>query len=123
MRTQRARRLATASAAGLLMVGGVAVGTAGTASASSQDHSQSYSQYCWNHHSWWNDDCDDYGRGGYNDRYDNDYGGYGHHNNRYDNDRGGYNDHYDNGRGGNGGYGNHDGGHGGYGGHGNHGRG
>ncbi|MFI8304711.1 hypothetical protein ACIF80_14885, partial [Streptomyces sp. NPDC085927] len=84
MRTQRARRLATASAAGLLMAGGVAVGTAGTASATPQD--SSHSRYCDNY-SWWNNDCDDYGRGGNGDHYD-----------RYDNGRGGngdHNDHYD----------------------------
>ncbi|MFE9926926.1 hypothetical protein ACFYQA_36940 [Streptomyces sp. NPDC005774] len=63
MRTQRARRLATASVAGLLMAGGVAVGTAGTASASPQNYS--HSQRCEDGHSWWNNDCGyDNGRGG-----------------------------------------------------------
>ncbi len=107
-----------ASAAGLLMAGGVAVGTAGTASASSQNYSPS--QYCNNHHSWWNDDCDYYGRGGngYHNGYDNyGYGGNGdHHGNGY----GGNGDHHGNGYGGNG---DHNGnGHGGNGGHNGHGR-
>ncbi len=107
MRTQRARRLAAASAAGLLMAGGVAVGTAGTASASSQGYS--HSQYCEDDRSGWDNDCDDgNGRGGngdHDDRDGNGRGGNGDHDDRDGNGRGGngdHNDHDGNGRGGNG---------------------
>jgi hypothetical protein len=106
MRSQRAKRLVAASAAGLLMTGGVAVGTAGTASASSSGHEYNHSRYCDDdRHDWWDDDCDDHkSRGGNGDHhdYDNDRG---HHDDRDDHDdngRGGNGDHDDNGRGGNG---------------------
>ena len=120
MRPQRARRLAAASAAGLLMAGGVAVGTASTASASSQSYS--HSQRCDNDN-WWGNDCDGYGRGGHHDYDKHDYDRGGHHDyDNHDYDRGGHhgNDNHDHGRGGdhdNGRGGDHDNDRGGYGHH------
>ncbi|MET9604904.1 hypothetical protein ABZZ17_07515 [Streptomyces sp. NPDC006512] len=81
MHAQRAKRLLAVSAAGLLMAGGAAIGTAGTASAAAPTHSVSYltgggcggdsdhdgGRY---HNSGWDDD-DDYGWGGHG-------GGHGH---------------------------------------------
>ncbi|MFI6035570.1 hypothetical protein ACIBBD_15595 [Streptomyces sp. NPDC051315] len=107
MRTQRARHLAAVSAAGLMLAGGIAVGTAGTASATDTSRDYSHSQYC-DDDSWW-DDCDDHnGRGGNGDHDDHDddngRGGNGDHDDHDDdNGRGDYDDHDDdNGRGGNG---------------------
>ncbi|MFJ8540691.1 hypothetical protein ACIRFH_01505 [Streptomyces sp. NPDC093586] len=134
MRAQRARRLLAVSAAGLTMAGGIAIGTAGTASANDSSHHDrgSYSRYCDNHNRW-NDDCDWGYNGRGHDRYDNgryDNGRFGHDNGRFghdngrgghDNGRGGHDNGYgghDNGRGGHdGGRGGHDGGRGGHGGH------
>lgn len=79
MQAQRAKRLFVIGAAGLLMAGGAALGTAGTASAAVPTHSVTYvAGGCgddgygggWGHHSGWDDDDDDYGYGG--------HGGYGH---------------------------------------------
>ncbi|MFF8971430.1 hypothetical protein [Streptomyces sp. NPDC014995] len=114
MRAQRARRLAAASAAGLMMAGGIAFGTAGTASASVTSQEYSHSHHC--DDSWWDDHCDhdDNGRGGnghHSDHDDNGRGGNGDHGDHDDNGRGGngnHDDHDDNGRGGNGDHGDHD---------------
>ncbi|WP_407836331.1 hypothetical protein ACE1OC_07575 [Streptomyces sp. DSM 116496] len=68
----RAKRLFVVSAAGLLMAGGAALGTAGTASAAAPAQHVSYvaggwdhDDNGWHHGGWWDDD-DDYGYGGYN---------------------------------------------------------
>ncbi|CAL9469273.1 hypothetical protein SUDANB15_02781 [Streptomyces sp. enrichment culture] len=95
MRTQRAKRVFAASAAGLMMAGGVALGTAGTASASAPVQEQSHSSYCGDYY-YWDDDCYD-GRGGNGDHGDHD-----------DRDWRGDHDDHDNWRGGNGGNGDHD---------------
>ncbi|OKK22436.1 hypothetical protein AMK16_04700 [Streptomyces sp. CB00455] len=78
MHAQRAKRLFAVSAAGLLMAGGAALGTAGTASAAVPAHSVSYvaGGGCYD------DDDDDYdygwyGNGGWDDDDDNGYGGHG----------------------------------------------
>ncbi|MFJ9741667.1 hypothetical protein [Streptomyces sp. NPDC101166] len=60
MRAQRVRRLAVTSAAGLLLAGGIAVGTAGTASASTASLDRNNSRHC--HDGWWYGDCH---RGGF----------------------------------------------------------
>ncbi|MFD3550442.1 hypothetical protein ACFWUW_33490 [Streptomyces sp. NPDC058655] len=85
MHAQRVKRLFAVSAAGALMAGGVALGTAGTASAAAPTHSVSYvtggdcgddddgwggHRGGWSHNSGWDDDDDDYGYGGH---------GHGHH--------------------------------------------
>ncbi|MFD3327355.1 hypothetical protein [Streptomyces sp. NPDC058701] len=77
MHAQRAKRLFVVSAAGLLMAGGVALGTAGTASAATPtaavsylngggcgDDDDDYGHGGWYHNSGWDDDDDDYGHGG-----------------------------------------------------------
>lgn len=66
----RAKRLFAISAAGLLMAGGAALGTAGTASAAAPAQHVSYvaggwdhdDDNGWHHGGWWDDD-DDYGYG------------------------------------------------------------
>ncbi|MFD3938515.1 hypothetical protein ACFWSF_31480 [Streptomyces sp. NPDC058611] len=75
MHAQRAKRLFVVSAAGLLMAGGVALGTAGTASAATPTAAviylngggcgddDDYGHGGWYHNSGWDDD-DDYGHGG-----------------------------------------------------------
>ncbi|OEJ34520.1 hypothetical protein [Streptomyces subrutilus] len=79
MRAQRAKRLFVVSAAGLLMAGGAALGTAGTASAATPTQTVSYVTGGWDH-----DDDDDYGghggwrHGGWDHDDDNGYGGHGH---------------------------------------------
>ncbi|MEU0671827.1 hypothetical protein ABZ330_02860 [Streptomyces sp. NPDC006172] len=55
MRAQRVRRLAVTSAAGLLLAGGIAVGTAGTASASTASLDRNHSR-CYDG-SWWYGNC------------------------------------------------------------------
>lgn len=86
MQGQRAKRLFAVSAAGLLMAGGAALGTAGTASAATptqtvsharggdcgdSDHGWGGHQSGWGHNSGWDDDDDSgYGHGGH------DHGGY-----------------------------------------------
>ncbi|MER5376366.1 hypothetical protein [Streptomyces sp. NPDC002553] len=57
MRAQRVRRLAATSAAGLLLAGGIAVGTAGTASASTASLDRNHSRHCDDGY-WWYDNCD-----------------------------------------------------------------
>ncbi|MFF3575878.1 hypothetical protein [Streptomyces mirabilis] len=53
MRAQRARRLAAVSAAGLLMAGGAAIGTAGTAAAAAPAvHTQVATDWCGGHGEW-----------------------------------------------------------------------
>ncbi|MFF0042791.1 hypothetical protein ACFYRG_42410 [Streptomyces mirabilis] len=53
MRAQRARRLAAVSAAGLLMAGGAAIGTAGTAAAAAPAvHTQVTTNWCGDHGDW-----------------------------------------------------------------------
>ncbi|BCM64875.1 MULTISPECIES: hypothetical protein [Streptomyces] len=73
MRAQRTKRLFAASAAGVLLAGGAAIGAAGTAAAAPA-HASSYSHN-------FNRDCDD--------RWDDGcgYGGYGH-NGGYDHNGG-----------------------------------
>ncbi|MFD9410067.1 hypothetical protein ACFWBN_24045 [Streptomyces sp. NPDC059989] len=75
MFVQRAKRLFAVSAAGLLMAGGFALGTAGTASAAAPAQHVSYVA------GGWDDDDDDYGwhHGGWDDDDDYGYGGYGGH--------------------------------------------
>ncbi|MFD6874156.1 MULTISPECIES: hypothetical protein [unclassified Streptomyces] len=77
MHAQRAKRLFAISAAGLLMAGGAAIGTAGTASAATPSHSVSYltgggcggdSDHGGWYNSGWDDDDDDWGG----------HGGHGH---------------------------------------------
>lgn len=69
MFAQRAKRLFVVSAAGLLMAGGAALGTAGTASAAAPAQHVSYVAGGWDDddygHGGWDDDDDDYGYGGY----------------------------------------------------------
>ncbi|MFI5760826.1 hypothetical protein ACIA8F_07750 [Streptomyces sp. NPDC051563] len=74
MSALRAKRLFAISAAGLLMAGGAALGTAGTASAATPAQHVSYSTGGWDHdddgyngwhHGGWWDNDDDYGYGGY----------------------------------------------------------
>ncbi|MEU6760450.1 hypothetical protein [Streptomyces sp. NPDC046685] len=91
MHAQRAKRLFVASAAGLLMAGGAALGTAGTASAAvpaqpvsyvngggcdddDDDYRGHYSG--WRHGGWDHDDDDDNGWKGH--RHGHGHGGYGH---------------------------------------------
>ncbi|MEU9105611.1 hypothetical protein AB0D54_14760 [Streptomyces xanthophaeus] len=82
MHAQRVKRLFVVSAAGLLMAGGAALGTAGTASAAVPTQSVSYltgggcgddngGRY---HHSGWDDDDDDYGYGGHGHGYGHGHG-------------------------------------------------
>lgn len=53
MRAQRARRLAAVSAAGILMAGGAAIGTAGTAAAAAPAvHTQVTTNWCGGHDGW-----------------------------------------------------------------------
>ncbi|MET9854844.1 hypothetical protein ABZY57_18085 [Streptomyces sp. NPDC006450] len=73
MSALRAKRLFVVSAAGLLMAGGAALGTAGTASAAAPAQHVSYVAGGWDHdddngwhHGGWDDD-DDYGYGGHHD--------------------------------------------------------
>ncbi|MGP3689433.1 hypothetical protein ACTVZO_32855 [Streptomyces sp. IBSNAI002] len=78
MHAQRAKRLFVVSAAGLLMAGGAAFGTAGTASAATPTQSVSHVTG-----GGWDHDDDDYGgHGGWRhggwDHDNNGYGGYGH---------------------------------------------
>ncbi|MGW2742109.1 hypothetical protein [Streptomyces sp. NPDC001450] len=107
MRSQRTRRLVAMSAAGVLLAGGAAIGTAGTAFAgSSHDDHGSYSSNC-DDHGWWNDDdCDNGGdHGGYGGDHDN--GDHGDHGGDHDNgDHGDHGGDHDNG--------DHGGDHGGY---------
>ncbi|MEU9212259.1 hypothetical protein AB0D27_31070 [Streptomyces sp. NPDC048415] len=65
MNAQRARRLATLSAVGVLMAGGAAIGAAGTASAATP--AQAPGNRCFDSR-WWND-CD-FGHGNRFDRGD-----------------------------------------------------
>ncbi|MCX5193366.1 hypothetical protein OOK31_05595 [Streptomyces sp. NBC_00249] len=65
----RAKRLFAVSAAGLLMAGGAALGTAGTASAAAPAQHVAYVAGGWDDdddHGGWDHD-DDYGYGGYSD--------------------------------------------------------
>lgn len=77
MQVLRVKRLFAATAIGVLMAGGAAIGAAGTASAA-PTHSATHvtgggwddGDYGYNHHGWYDDDDDWGGYGG--------YGGYSH---------------------------------------------
>ncbi|GGJ44338.1 hypothetical protein [Streptomyces brasiliensis] len=67
MRAQRVRRLVAASAAGVLMAGGAAISTAGTAAAAPAVHTRVTSIGCFDRSDW---RCFDHGRFGF------DHGGF-----------------------------------------------
>ncbi|MEU2059359.1 hypothetical protein [Streptomyces sp. NPDC013455] len=56
------RRLFAASAAGLVLAGGAAIGAAGTASAATPDQ-VSTNRGCFDRGGWWYGDCNRFGRG------------------------------------------------------------
>lgn len=60
MKGQRVRRLFTASAVGVLMAGGAAVGLAGTASASTPANAPT-NNGCFYRAGWWSGHCDGFG--------------------------------------------------------------
>ncbi|MEU6671169.1 hypothetical protein [Streptomyces sp. NPDC046727] len=67
MRAQRARRLVAASAVGIVMAGGAAIGTAGTAAAAAPAvQGDVVSDWCF-HHDW---RCSDHGGSRFHHRFD-----------------------------------------------------
>ncbi|GHD83897.1 hypothetical protein [Streptomyces naganishii] len=66
MNASRARRLLATSAVGVLLAGGAAIGTAGTASAATQTQAPTNLRHgCWSG-GWWDRDCGFGNRGDFN---------------------------------------------------------